>query len=52
MTNETEGGRVSRTRVIRASAVQQSIKHPSLLTALVTGPTTEEGMGAVVDKDN
>lgn len=50
MTNKTEGGRVSRAAAVWASAVQQSIKHPSVLTGLITGPTAEEGMGAVVDK--
>lgn len=46
MTNETEGGGVSGTRVVSAS-----IKHPSLFTSLITGPTAEEGMGAVADKE-
>lgn len=50
MTNKTEWGRVSRAAAVWASAVQQSIKHPSVLTGLITGPTAEEGMGAVVDK--
>lgn len=48
MANETEGGCVSRTCVIRASAVQQAIKHPSVLAGPITGPTAEEWMGAVV----
>lgn len=51
MTNETECGSVSRTCVFIASAVQQSIKHPSLLSGLVTGPTAEERMGAVVEEE-
>lgn len=50
MANETEGGRVSRTCVFRASAVQQTVKHPSLLTGPVTGPTAEKWMGAAVEE--
>lgn len=50
--NETEGGCVSGTRVIRASAIQQAVEHPSLFTGPVTGPTAEEWMGAVVEEDN
>lgn len=52
MADETEGGHVSRTGVLGASAVQQSIKHPSLLTGPVAGPTAEERMGAVVDPES
>lgn len=51
MTNEAEGGGVARTGVVVAPAIQQPIKRPSLLTGLVTGPTAEEGMGAVVDQE-
>lgn len=47
MTDETESGRVSRTRVVRASAVQQYVKHPPLSAGLITGPTAEEGVGPV-----
>lgn len=50
--DETEGGCVSGTRVIRASAIQQAVEHPSLFTGPVTGPTAEEWMGAVVEEDN
>ncbi len=49
--NETEGGRVSRTRAVGPPAVQQSIKHPSVLAAPVTGSTAEERMGSVVDEE-
>ena len=42
MTDETEGRCVSRTGVIGASAVQQAVKHPSLLAGLVRGPAAEE----------
>lgn len=52
MADETEGGRVSRTSVLGASDVQQSIKHPSLLTGPVAGPTAEERMGAAVDQES
>ena len=52
MADETEGGRISRTGVLGASAVQQSIKHPSLLTGPVAGPTAEERMGAGVDRES
>lgn len=49
--DEAEGGCVSRTRVIGASAVQQSIKHPSVPAALVRGPAAEERMGSVMDEE-
>lgn len=52
MTNETDSGCVSRTCCVITSAIQQSIKHPSLLTSLITGSTAEERMGAVVDEEN
>lgn len=42
---------VSRTCVIRTSAVQQAVKHPSVLIGPITGPTAEEWMGAVGEEN-
>lgn len=52
MANEAEGGRFSRTRVFRASAVQQAVKHPPVLAAPVAGATAEERMGAKLEESS
>lgn len=51
MANKTKGRCVSRTCVIRTSAVQQAVEHPSVLTGPITGPTAEERMGAVGEEN-
>lgn len=48
MTDETKGWRVPGTCAIGTAAVQQSIEQASVFTALVTGLTAEERVGAVV----
>lgn len=50
MADEAEGGRVG-TGVLWASAVQQAVKHPSILTASVSGATAEEGVRAGVEEE-